>query len=149
MITKERLEAIAKELPKVKPTNFLKIVNDSNAGIGFALKLLLSASGNQLSAGELSDAMGVSTARVAVLLKKMDKKGLIVKQEDKSDARVTIVKLSEEGNRIATEMKENMLRHIANVIEKVGEEKFLQFIALSNEIKDAMGDEFPPKPIEK
>lgn len=149
MITKERIEFIAQELPKVQPTNFLKIVNDSNAGIGFVLKLLFSASNNQLSAGELSESMCVSTARVAVLLKKMENKGLIFKQEDKSDARVTIVKLSEEGKRVAAEMKENMLKHIAKVIDKVGEEKFLQFISISHEIKDAMGEEFPSKPIFK
>lgn len=149
MITQERLEEIAKELPKVQPTNFLKMVNDSNAGIGFTLKLLLSAADNRLSAGELSKLMGVSTARVAVLLKKMENKGLIEKKEDESDARVTLVKLSEEGKRIAALMKENMLRHIANIINKVGEEKFLQFIALSHEIKDAMGEEFLPNPILK
>lgn len=149
MITQERLEEIAKELPKVQPTNFLKMVNDSNAGIGFTLKLLLSAADNRLSAGELSKSMGVSTARVAVLLKKMENKGLIEKKEDESDARVTLVKLSEEGKRIAALMKENMLRHIANIIDKVGEEKFLQFIALSHEIKDAMGEEFLPNPILK
>lgn len=149
MITQERLEEIAKELPNVQPTNFLKIVNDSNAGIGYALKLLLSEENHQLSAGQLSEAMGVSTARVAVLLKKMENRGLIEKKEDESDARVTLVKLSEEGNCIAASMKENMLQHIASVIEKVGEEKFLQFIALSNEIKDAMGEEFLPNPILK
>lgn len=149
MITQERLEAIAKELPKVQPTNFLKIVNDSNAGIGYALKLLLSQEDHQLSAGQLSEAMGVSTARVAVLLKKMENKGLIEKKEAEADARVTLVKLSEDGKRTAALMKENMLRHIANVIDKVGEEKFLQFIALSHEIKDAMGEEFLPNPIVK
>lgn len=147
MITQERLEEIAKELPKVQPTNFLKIVNDSNAGIGYVLKLLLSEEDHQLSAGQLSEAMGVSTARVAVLLKKMENKGLIEKKEDEADARVTLVKLSEEGKRIAALMKENMLRHIASVINKVGEEKFLQFVALLHEIKDAMSEEFLPNPL--
>lgn len=149
MITKERLEEIAKELPKVQPTNFLKIVNDSNAGIGYVLKLLLSEENHQLSAGQLSEAMGVSTARVAVLLKKMESRGLISKKIDKSDARITLVALSENGKSLAIEMKENMLRHITNVIDKVGEEKFLQFIALSHEIKDAMGEEFLPKSVLK
>lgn len=149
MITQERLEGIAKELPKVQPTNFLKMVNDSNAGIGFTLKLLLSAEDNRLSAGELSKSMGVSTARVAVLLKKMESRGLITKKIDQLDARITLVALSEKGKSLAIEMKENMLKHLASVIDKVGEEKFLQFIALSHEIKDAMGEEFLPNPIFK
>lgn len=147
MITQERLEEIARDLPKVQPTNFLKLVNDSNAGIGFALKLLASERDKQLSAGRLSEAMGVSTARVAVLLKKMEQKGLIVKVADETDARVTLVKLSDEGVRLTNEMHENMLRRLANVIDKVGEETFLRFVELSNVIKEAMNEEFLPKPI--
>lgn len=147
MITQERLEEIARDLPKVQPTNFLKLVNDSNAGIGLALKLLASERDKQLSAGRLSEAMGISTARVAVLLKKMEQKGLIVKAADETDARVTLVKLSDEGVRLTNEMHENMLRRLANVIDQVGEETFLRFVELSNVIKEAMNEEFLPKPI--
>lgn len=146
MATKEQIEFIAEELSKAQPTNFLKIINDSNAGIGFALKLLYTAKESRLSAGEISEAMCVSTARVAVLLKKMENKGLIIKESDRTDARVTIVRLSEEGKKTAKQMRENMLKHISDVIDKIGMEKLRQFIALSVEVKAAMGEDFPPKP---
>ncbi|MBQ7314940.1 MAG: MarR family transcriptional regulator [Clostridia bacterium] len=145
MATKEQIEYIAYELPKAHPANLLKIINDSNAGIGFVLKLLYAAEGNRLSAGAISEAMCVSTARVAVLLKKMEGKGLIVRASDKNDARVTIVRLSEQGKQAAKEMRDRMLDHISDVIDRIGMEKLEQFIALSVEVKAAMEEDFPPK----
>lgn len=146
MATKEQIEYIAEALPRAHPANLLKVINDSNAGIGFALKLLYAAEGNRLSAGAISDAMDVSTARVAVLLKKMESKSLITKESDRTDARVTIVRLSEEGKRNAEEMRKRMLEHISDVIDKLGMEKLEQFIALSVEVNAAMEEDFPSKP---
>lgn len=144
MATREEVERIAEEMVKAQPTNFVKMLNNANAGIGYVLKLLYAAKDGCLTAGEISEAMGVSTARVAVLLKKTEKKGLIVKGSHSSDARVTVVRLSEEGKRAANEMKENMLRNISRVVDKVGLEKFRQFIALSVEVKNAMASGFEP-----
>lgn len=77
-----------------------------------------------------------------MLLKKTEKKGLIVKGSDRSDARITVVRLSDEGKKTATEMRENMLRNISRVVDKVGLEKIRQFIALSVEVKHAMAEGF-------
>lgn len=145
MATREQIEFIAEALPKAHPVNFFKVINDSNAGIGFAMKLLHGAEENCLSAGAISEAMGVSTARVAVLLKNMEAKGLITRECDKADARITIVRLSEEGKARATERREKLLTHISDVIDRVGMEKLEQFIALSEEVKAAVEDEFSPE----
>ena len=144
MATNEQIDYIISELPKAHPANLFKIFNDSNTGIGFAVKLLYSAEDNRLSAGAISEAMGVSTARVAVLLKKMESKGLITRESDRSDARVTIVCLSQEGKAVAKRMQDNMLQHISYVIDKVGMEKLKQFIELSVEVKVAMAEGFSP-----
>lgn len=144
MATQEQIEYIVRELPKAHPANFFKVFNDSNTGIGFAIKLLYSAEGNRLSAGAISEAMGVSTARVAVLLKKMESKGLITRESDRADARVTVARLSEAGKAAAEQMQENMLEHISYVIDQVGMEKLLQFIELSVEVKMAMAKGFLP-----
>lgn len=144
MATKEQIDYIISELPKAHPANFFKIFNDANTGIGFAIKLLYSAEENRLSAGAISEAMGVSTARVAVLLKKMESKGLISRESDRADARVTVVCLSEAGKNLAEQMQENMLKHISYVIDRVGMEKLKQFMDLSVEVKAAMAEGFSP-----
>ncbi len=143
MATKEQIDYIISELPKAHPANFFKVFNDSNTGIGFAIKLLYSAEDNRLSAGAISESMCVSTARVAVLLKKMESKGLITRESDMTDARVTVVCLSEAGKNVARQMRQNMLGHISHVIDKVGMEKLKQFIELSVEVKTAMAEGFP------
>lgn len=146
MATKEQIDYIVRELPKSHPAGFFKMFNDSNAGIGFALKLLYATDGNRLSAGAISEAMGVSTARVAVLLKKMESKGFITKEIDRTDARVTLVCLSQEGKLTAEQMRETMRSHIANVIDKVGMEKLITFIELSVEVKEAMREDLSARP---
>ena len=144
MATKEQIDYIISELPKAHPANVFKVFNDANTGIGFAVKLLYSAEENRLSAGAISEAMGVSTARVAVLLKKMESKGLISRESDRADARVTVVCLSEAGKNLAEQMQENMLKHISYVIDRVGMEKLKQFMDLSVEVKAAMAEGFSP-----
>lgn len=150
MATTEQIEYLMREWPKAHPANFFKVFNDSNTGIGFALKLLYSAEDNRLSAGAISEAMGVSTARVAVLLKKMESRGLITRESDRTDARVRVVCLSESGRTVAERMNCNIRQYIANVIDKVGMEKLVQLVELSIEVKTAMAASFsaPPNPMQ-
>ncbi len=150
MATTEQIEYVMRELPKAHPANFFKVFNDANTGFGFALKLLYSAEDNRLSAGAISEAMGVSTARVAVLLKKMESKGLITRESDRADARVRVVCLSESGRTVAERMNCNIRNHISNVIDRVGMEKLVQLVELSVEVKTAMAENFsaPPNPMQ-
>lgn len=73
----------------------------------------------------------------------MESKGLITRESDMTDARVTVVCLSEAGKNVARQMRQNMLGHISHVIDKVGMEKLKQFIELSVEVKTAMAEGFP------
>lgn len=141
MATKEQAEWLARELSGSYRSAFFKNFDGAGAGIGFALKLLYVAESNRLSAGALSEAMGVSTARVAVLLKKMEGRGLIVKKHDRSDARVTVVCLSEAGRLAAEQTETTVLHCMSNLIDRIGMEKLQQFIALSAEVNAAMDAE--------
>ncbi len=86
----------------------------------------------------LSEAMNVSTARMAVLLRKMSEKGLIVKETHALDGRVTVVRLTEHGEAIAGKKREEALRQIGAVIDKVGMERMQEFIRISKEIKEVI-----------
>lgn len=123
----------------------LKGLNDTKAGVGAVVKVL-NDSPVPISAGTISKKIGVSTARTAVLLKKMSAKNLIVKETDKKDKRKTLVKLSEHGKKTADKMKENLFRHIAFIIDTLGMEKLEQFISLSKEIRSVILNNLPPPP---
>lgn len=141
-MTKAEIEILMDEFIKSRPLLLLKEIDHTNAGVGLVLKLLDESIDGRLTAGEISDAMKVSTARVAVILKKMMAKGFISKESDKNDARVTIVCLSEEGRKKANEIKESNINQMKTLIEEFGEEKFKQFIVLSYELKEKIENVF-------
>ncbi len=141
-MTQAEIEILMDEFIKSRPLLLLKEIDHTNAGIGLVLRLLDESVDGRLTAGEISDAMKVSTARVAVILKKMMAKGFISKESDKNDARVTIVCLSEEGRKKANEIKESNINQMRTLIEEFGEEKFKQFIVLSYELKEKIENVF-------
>ena len=134
MATKEQIEYVFSNFMQSQPTEFLRLLNGAKAGVGYVLKIL-NETDHPITAGEISDKMNVSTARVAVLLRKMINKDFIVKESDKSDARVTIVKLTDYGRQMANAMRQEMQEHLSVIIDTMGMDKINEFILLSNEIK--------------
>lgn len=141
MATKAQIETLLKKLEEAHPKNFFKCVDDTQAGIGAVLRLL-HESNETVYAGTISDALHISTARVAVLLKKMAAKGLVTKKHSNMDARVTIVDLTELGETTIVAMRDDMYQQIGHIIDTVGEARLNEFIAISHEIREALR---PPK----
>lgn len=139
MAAQEQIEVLLKHLEKTPPSKPFKNIDKNTVGIRAILKYL-NESGEMVTAGKISKHMHVSTARVAVLLKKMVAKGLIEKYNDPADARVVIVKLSEYGMTTAKEAKEDVYKQVGTLIDQVGMDKMLEFVAISNEIHSVMKD---------
>lgn len=137
MATKEQIETLLEQLKKAPPSEHFQNIDRNVAGMRAILEFL-SQTDEKVTAGKISEHMRVSTARVTVLLKKMVAKGLIEKENDPSDARVVVVKLSEQGKRAADKVREAILGQIGAMIDKVGIERMLEFAAISNEIHSVM-----------
>lgn len=137
MATPEQIETLLKQLKKAPPSEQLQSIDKNTAGIRAILKYL-SETDAKVTAGKISEHMGVSTARVTVLLKKMVAKGLIEKESDPSDARVVVVRLSEHGRQTAKAIRDNIHAQVGAMIDKVGMERMLEFAAISNEIHSAL-----------
>ena len=133
-MTKEQTTELIYRLVNSRPKQMFKHVEENNAGIGCVLRYL-EESGRAVSAGEISEYMKVSTARVAVILRKMQEKQLIIKLYDPNDARKTMISLSEHGIQFIAEKKESVLNYFSHVIEIIGEKRFIDFIEISEEIK--------------
>ena len=112
-------------------------MDETKAGIGAVLRLLNDAR-ETVTAGRISEILGVSTARVAVLLKKMEAKGLITKERDSADARITVVRLTELGGDKIAQMHSEMYRQIGHIIDVVGEARLIEFIEIAGEIQKAI-----------
>lgn len=140
--TREQIEQVAATLRQLRPAPFFKVLNESQMGIGAVVRYLKETEG-EVNAGNIAAFMGVSTARVAVLLKKMAAKGLIVKETAASDGRVTIVRLSETGMQTAAAMEESVCRKIGQVIDRLGVDRMLDFLAMVRDITELAGEDPP------
>ena len=117
------------------PIEVFKYMDEVKAGIGAVLRLLYEAD-EPLSAGTISSKLGISTARVAVLLKKMTQKGMITKQQSPNDARVTMVELKAAGRANIERMKNELFAQMGLIIDKVGEERLKEYFEIGEEIRN-------------
>lgn len=133
MSKEKNTDIIVEQIVSDKPFEWLQDMDQNNSGMLYLL-FQLEKSNKSLSAGELARKLKVSTARIAVLLKKLEKYKWIKKFTSPKDARITLVDLTEKGKKYYHEQKHKLSSKLAQVIEKVGLKKFEKFMKLSNEI---------------
>lgn len=134
MATEQQILSMMRKMREIHPGKIMRPMSDTTAGIGAVLKLLYSST-TPVTAGRISEQLHISTARVAVLLKKMTAKGFITKEKDPQDARVTIVHLTEHGRNTIETLWKEIKEQMGKVIDEVGEEKLLEYIEISKTIK--------------
>lgn len=139
MSTREDAQEILHKLRACQSKSFMSQIDVSQKGIGFVLVYLQEAH-HEVIAGELARELGVSTARIAALLRKMEKSGLIVRCRSSVDARHTVVEITHEGNVYVDKMKEQILTRMVLVLEKVGREDMEEFIRISHKIKEVFDE---------
>ena len=96
MFTREETIVIIQRILESRPTKLFKPLDETRAGLHCVLRML-DREEKPLTAGQISTKMGVSSARVAVLLRKMAEKGLIVREGSPDDARKSMISLSDKG----------------------------------------------------
>lgn len=137
MRTREEAQAILNQIHACRPKSFFGKLDDSLRGMNFVLVYLKEAQ-HEVLAGELAKELNVSTARIAALLKAMEKNKLIVREHSRSDARQTVVKITQTGIAQAEQTKNQILDKIELLLVKIGKEELTEFIRLSNKIKEVL-----------
>lgn len=136
---KEReAERLLDDLIKHIPDFMNTVINKISKGMNSILNYLIKNNERLVSAGEIAAALSVSTARVAFALNTLEKKGLIYKFKDKNDSRVTLVSISRKGKELIENSKKSILEDIMNIVDKIGEKDFREFIRISSNIKKAL-----------
>lgn len=136
MNTRKDAQDLLHKLCDCRSRTFFNKIDQSQRGIGFVLVYLQEAD-HEVIAGDLARELNVSTARIAVLLRKMEKSGLVIRYRSSEDARQTVVEITQEGRAFVDEMKEQTLMKMELLIEKVGKEDMEEFIRISKKIKEA------------
>lgn len=139
MSTREDAQEMLHKLRACRSKSVFGKIDESQTGIGFVL-IYLQESDHEVIAGELARELNVSTARIAALLRKMEKNGFIVRYRSAVDARQTVVQITQKGSAYVDKMKEQMLMKMELLIEKVGKEDMEEFIRISHKIKEAFDE---------
>lgn len=111
-------------------------VSDACGGEFFALSLLLAGAPSCPSA--LSRSMGVSSARIAALLKHLEQKGLVLRRTDEHDERRVNVSLTDAGRKLINERRREAIELVAAALRSLGEEDALEYIRLQQKMLDAL-----------
>ncbi len=135
MVSDQEVLEILEEFNSIKPLEFLQRIDIQSMGICHVLGFLL-ASDHKVTAGEISEYMNVSTARVAVLLKKMADKNLITKKADPKDARKVLVSITKDGKEHFNERQKEILLYGGAVVDHFGKDRIENFIETCREIRE-------------
>lgn len=104
-------------------------------GEAFALHYL-SAHGNKAYPKQLSRGMTVSTARVAVILRKLEQQGLITRTVDVYDSRQIVVRLTEKGIEKVEKDHKEMLEAVARMLKMLGPDDARAYIRIQKKLID-------------
>lgn len=137
MISDDEVREIIKKLEAIKPKKLIDDCHVNKEGIMHALVYLYTGK-EPVSAGDISKQLGVSTARVAVILRKMQEKGDITKETDPKDARKVVIRITSKGREFIEQRKSMFFNDIRDMTEKIGKERFDEFLDILSEVHEFM-----------
>ena len=85
---------------------------------------------------ELSRAFMVSTARIAVILRRLEEKGYIIRTADQNDSRQVVVTISEKGIEKLMEYRSSAAEYLARRLEMMGYDDAVEYIRLEKKLID-------------
>ncbi len=122
------------------PFRDIRQINKKNEGLGFIVGYLYNNRDKAVYAGDLARVSGVSTARIAAALKKLEQLGLIQRAMSEKDYRKTVVSLTSKGVKKAEEGKIGMISYTSRLIEKVGRDDMEELLRILAGIKGAVSE---------
>ena len=123
MAKKEDIFLIMEMFNNNKPEKSFEAMCKKEMGI-YAVVFFLYNSKCAVTSKDISNNLNVSTARMAVLLKNMEEKKLIVKRHAPTDARAILVSLSEKGKKFAKKVSDGKYRCMEQIADIAPIEEF-------------------------
>lgn len=139
-------EALAKvmlnrmfDLNKTRPQRNL---NEGMRGEGVALQYIIHHGGKVIPS-EISSFLCISTARMAVALNNLERKGFITRRIDASDRRRILVEATEAGKAFAEKKEAHMLRHTTQMLMRLGEHDATELVRILERVACVMMEMHP------
>lgn len=117
-------------MPQVKPE---RAMSEMAHGEILALNYL-AVNENKAYPKDMSKALMLTTARIAAMLKSLEKQGLITRTPDPSDSRQVIVELTETGISTVETRRNAMINTVAKMLEALGEEDAKAYVRIQKKL---------------
>lgn len=137
MNTKEIAEILFEQLKPTTSTSLTEALNEFSRGEVGVLSYL-AFDKKEATAGELSEKLNVTTARIASILNSLENKNYIKRTSDKTDKRKTLVTITKNGKQLAITTKQEIINKITKVIEEVGYTEVKEYVRLATKIRQAL-----------
>lgn len=138
-------EALAVELMetmhKIRKRKAQKQLNDSMQGENFVLFYISQHEGNVVPS-DISNEMGISSARIAATLNSLEKKGQIVRRIDTQDRRRILIDLTPAGREQGQKQLQMVMTTTTNMLRYLGEEDAKDFIRIMQRLADKGPEDF-------
>lgn len=117
-------------------TRMNQMMNESMHGEAYVLRYISNIDGDVVP-GDISNAMGISSARMATVLNGLENKGLITRHFDSNDRRRTILKLTQAGVEQADSCTSRIVESTAKMLEYLGENDSKEYIRILHRISES------------
>lgn len=118
-----------------------KQINDSMHGESVIL-FVISQNEGKVIPSDISNEMGITSARVAAALNNLEAKGLIIRSIDAEDRRRIIVELTQLGKEQVNKQYEKIMSMVTNILKYLGEEDTMELIRILKKIALKEPDDF-------
>lgn len=134
MATEREVQELLQKLRENRPRDFINSFDNNNVGM-MGVLLYLYEHDQQATPGEISAAKSVSTARMAVMLKNLEEKELIIRTAHPDDTRKVLIQLSPKGYAFIHEKQKGIMEMMTRLVEHIGYERMQEYVNVSGEIK--------------
>ncbi len=131
------VERLITSLYKIGHGGSSKKLNNSVRGENMALAII-SKNGGSIYPKDIEEMMGVSSARVAKIIKGLEEKKLVIRKPDSKDKRKTLVILTDLGKEFENLRKEKINFTLSTMLELLGEEDGADFVRIIEKIEKSM-----------
>jgi DNA-binding MarR family transcriptional regulator len=119
----------------MRKMNSHKQIHDSVHGENFVL-FFISQNGGKVIPSDISNEMGISSARVAAALNSLEKKGLIIRRIDADDRRRILVDLTDSGKEQVKTHYRMIMNMVKNMLRYLGEKDAREFIRIMKRLAE-------------
>ena len=128
---------------KIQSQKFAAIDNDAVTELSMsqlnAIKILWQS--GELTMNELAEQLAVSPPSASAMVDRLVEKGVINREHSTKDRRKVVVRISPEAEKIAEEIKSNILQFFVGLVDKIGEETAQQWCDVLTRVKSALSEE--------